>query len=124
MNKNELIAAMAEKTGLSKKDAEKALVATWIQLQISSQRRKRFRSLVSVHSKLEKEQQERVSTPSQRNRSTSTLPWFPLSRLATHSRLLLNNYFFECSGPAAISRAFFKKRKRSRENHGRCNASG
>ncbi len=27
MNKNELIAAMAEKTGLSKKDAEKALVA-------------------------------------------------------------------------------------------------
>ena len=27
MNKNELIVAMAEKTGLSKKDAEKALVA-------------------------------------------------------------------------------------------------
>lgn len=27
MNKNELIAAMAEKTGLSKRDAEKALVA-------------------------------------------------------------------------------------------------
>ena len=27
MNKNELIAAMAEKTGLSKKDAEKAVVA-------------------------------------------------------------------------------------------------
>ena len=32
MNKSELIAAMAEKSGLSKKDSEKALGALWIPL--------------------------------------------------------------------------------------------
>ena len=55
MNKTELVAAMAEKAELSKKDAESALKA-FVDVV------KKYSWLVSVLSKLLREQQERVST--------------------------------------------------------------
>ena len=59
MNKTELVAAMAEKAELSKKDAESALKAF---VDVVTDELKKYSWLVSVLSKLLREQQEKVST--------------------------------------------------------------
>ena len=59
MNKTELVAAMAEKAELSKKDAESALKAF---VDVVTDEVKKYSWLVSVLSKLLREQQEKVST--------------------------------------------------------------
>lgn len=62
MNKTELVAAMAEKAELSKKDAESALKAFVDVVTDELKKVKKYSWLVSVLSKLLREQQERVST--------------------------------------------------------------
>lgn len=62
MNKTELVAAMAEKAELSKKDAESALKAFVDVVTDELKKVKKYSWLVSVLSKLLREQQEKVST--------------------------------------------------------------
>lgn len=62
MNKTELVAAMAEKAELSKKDAESALKAFVDVVTDELKKGEKYSWLVSVLSKLLREQQERVST--------------------------------------------------------------
>jgi len=83
MNKTELIAAVAEQSGLSKKDAEKAVSST-IDTIINT---KRFRSQVSAHLNSVREMQEQVVTQEQVNQSKFLLQRFLHSRQARALRM-------------------------------------
>ena len=100
MNKNELISAVAEKSGLSKKDSEKALnaaletitatVAAGDKVQLIG-----FGTFAKTDDYLTVPMyggQEQVATPELTLRSRFLLLRFPLSRLARLSKTLQNNY--------------------------------
>ena len=80
MNKAELVAAVAEKAGLSKKDSEKAVNAAF------SPPAARSSSLVLAPSRPRRATPALAATPEPRKRSRSLPAVFPLSRPARLSR--------------------------------------
>lgn len=87
MNKTELIAAVAEQSGLSKKDAEKAVSSTIDTIINTVAEAKRFRSQVSAHLNSVREMQEQVVTQEQVNQSKFLLQRFLHSRQARALRM-------------------------------------
>ena len=87
MNKTELIAAVAEQSGLSKKDAEKAVSSTIDTIINTELKAKRFRSQVSAHLNSVREMQEQVVTQEQVNQSKFLLQRFLHSRQARALRM-------------------------------------
>ena len=80
MNKTELVMAMAEKAGLTKKDAEKALVA--FTDVVAERRVTRLLSLDSVLSRQDSVLHAQARTPRQAQRLRFPQQQFPLSRQA------------------------------------------
>lgn len=87
MNKTELIAAVAEQSGLSKKDAEKAVSSTIDTIINTVAEGERFRSQVSAHLNSVREMQEQVVTREQVNQSKFLLQRFLHSRQARALRM-------------------------------------
>lgn len=88
MNKTELIAAVAEKSGISKKDAEKAVSSTIETISIQLPKAKRFRLPVSVHLSSVRETQEQAAIREQVTQLKFLLQRFLHSRQARASRML------------------------------------
>ena len=86
MNKAELIAAVAEKTGLSKKDSEKAVNAAFDTIVETLVSGKRFRWLASAFLMLRSAAFVSAVTPRLAKRSRSLQARFPSSRQVKRSR--------------------------------------
>ena len=88
MNKTELIAAMAETSGLSKKDCDAALAAfiTTVETALKSGEKVQLIGFGSFEVK------ERAATPAPRRLWRSPHPRLPYSRRVRHSRTRSGNY--------------------------------
>ena len=80
MNKAELVAAVAEKTALSKKDSEKAVNAAFEAITAALSAATRFSSSVSAHLRSRSATPASAATPRPRKRSRSPQAAFPFSR--------------------------------------------
>ena len=81
MNKTELIAAVAEKTGLTKKDAERVVSATFETVAAELAKGEKVQVLASVTSRLRPVRLVPAVTPAPRRPSRFLLPSCPYSRL-------------------------------------------
>ena len=82
MNKAELIAAVAEKAGISKKDSEKAINATFDTISAAMEAGEKVQLVGFGVLTSRSAAPASAATPRPRKRSRSTLPAFPSSRPA------------------------------------------
>ena len=88
MNKTELISAVAEQSGLTKKDAEKAVTAVIDTIIDSVAKDEKVQIAASVHLSSARERQEQAATQEQVIQLKSQHLRFRLSRQARYLRIL------------------------------------